>query len=147
MTPQTPPLLLDERDLEPVGIGHRERPVSPRGLRRLAVEPPTLHLDVRRDRVDVLDRGDPEAASLAFLAVPPLREVVLAEHDVARARLHLYALQLATAFPPLPLREAEHVAVPGDAAGKVVDGEGRGQEAPAATRGCGAAGAAARSSS
>src|SRR6266700_3840483 len=104
MTPQTPPLLLDERDLEPVGIGHRER-------------------------LDVLDRGNPEAASLAFLAVPPLREVVLAEHDVARARLHLYALQLATAFPPLPLREAEHVAVPGDAAGEVVDGEGRGQGA------------------
>src|SRR2546427_459199 len=101
-------LRLDERELEAVGVRERERPVSPRRVRRLPIERPALRLDARRDRVDVLGGLDPDAETLTFAAVPPLREIVLAEHDVATSGLHPDAPQLTVLLPALARREAEH---------------------------------------
>src|SRR5437870_8432269 len=124
-------LCLDERELEAVRVGERERPVSPRRIRGLAIERPALRLDARRDRVDVLRGLDPHAESLALAAVPPLREIVLAEHDVAAPGLHLDAAQLTVLLPAFARREPEHVPVPGDAALEIVDGERYRQRAQA----------------
>src|SRR2546422_914624 len=126
-----PSLRLDERQLEAIRVGERERPVSPGRVRRLPIERPALRLDPRGDRVDVLCGLDPHTESLALAAVPPLREVVLIEHGVTAARLHLNATHPARVLPALARREAEHVPVPGDAALQIVDGERYRQRAEA----------------
>src|SRR5437773_10580723 len=128
-TPHAAFLLLDERDLEAVGVGDGERPIAPRRLGRLAVERPALRLDLPGDGADVLGGRYPEAEPLALLAVPSLGEVVLTQHDVTRAGLHLQAAQTTVRFPALPRCEAEHVPVPGDALLQVVHGERRGHAA------------------
>src|SRR6266513_1398799 len=73
-------LFLDERDLVPVRIGDREGVRAPRCGVGLEIEPATLRLDARRERIDVLRRRGPEPEALALLAVPPLGEVVLGKH-------------------------------------------------------------------
>src|SRR5439155_20539 len=96
---------------------------------RLAVERPDLRLDLPGDGADVLGGRYPEAEPLALLAVPSLGEVVLTQHDVTRAGLHLQAAQTTVRFPALPRCEAEHVPVPGDALLQVVHGDRRGHGA------------------
>src|SRR2546426_4386606 len=128
-TPHSALLLLDHRDLEPVRIGHGERPVAPRGFGRLAVERPAVRLDPRRHGDDVLRSRDPQAEAFALLAVTPLREIVLPEHDVAAAGFHLNAADLAALFPALADDKAEHIPIPADALVEIVHREGGGHRA------------------
>src|SRR3989442_12741384 len=69
--------------------------------------------------------------AVALLAIPPFREVVLAQHDVAGAGLHLDAADAAPFFPVLAHDEPQDIAVPGDALVQVVHGERRGHGAEA----------------
>src|SRR5947199_1350604 len=121
--------LLDDRDLEPVRIGQGERPVAPRSLGRLAVERPAVRLDPCRHGDDVLRSRHPQAEPRALLAIPSLREVVLAQHDVAAAGLHLNAADLAALFPALTDDKAEHIPIPADALVEIAHREGGGHGA------------------
>src|SRR5436309_13123937 len=121
--------LLDHRDLEPVRIGHGERPVAPRSLGRLAVERPAVRLDPCRHGNDVLGRRHPQAEPFALLAIPSFREVILAEHDVAAPGLHLNAADVAALFPALADDKAEHIPIPADALVEIVHREGGGHGA------------------
>src|SRR2546422_2421693 len=53
----------------------------------------------RRQRDDVLDRRHPQPEAVALPAIPSLREIVLAKHDVATARFHLDAAHHPLLFP------------------------------------------------
>src|SRR6266513_2104031 len=130
-TPHSALLLLNNRDLESVRIAQGKRPVAPGRLRRLAFERPPLRLDPRRHRDDILDRRHPQAEAFAFGAIPSLCEIVLAEHDVAAARLHLDAADFSAVYPALADDESQHVAIPGDTPVQVADGERRGHGAKA----------------
>src|SRR2546430_15017503 len=80
---------------------------------RLAVERPAPRLDPAGELADVLGRRYPQPEPLTLLAVPPLGEIVLAQHDVAGAGLHFHVAQAAVRFPALPRGAPVPVVVPG----------------------------------
>src|SRR2546422_11408966 len=100
-----------------------------RGFGRLAVERPSLCLDARRQGDDVLDRRHPQPEAVALPAIPSLREIVLAKHDVATARFHLDAAHHPLLFPALADDKTQHIAIPGHAPVQVVHGKRRGHGA------------------
>src|SRR5439155_13762955 len=122
-TPHYALLLLNHRDLEPIRLRHGERPVTPWGFGRLTVERPSFRLDLRRHGNNVLGRRHPQTEAVAFLAIPPLREIVLAEHDVAAAGFHLDAAHRPPLFPTLADDEAQHIPIPRDALVQVLHRE------------------------
>src|SRR5207249_10965780 len=81
------------------------------------------------DLDDVLRSRHPQTEPFALLAVPPLREIVLPEHDVAAPGLHLNAADVAALFPALADDKAEHIPIPADALVEIAHREGGGHGA------------------
>src|SRR3989304_2652181 len=102
-----------------------EGPPAPRLVLRLVHDRPAAGPDPRGESVDVLRRGAVHAEAQALHAVAALLPVVLAEPEGDAAGHELDPLERTVLLPALSGREAQHVAVEGQALLQVADREAR----------------------
>src|SRR5207302_5182033 len=81
---------LDDGELDAVGVGEGEGAIAPVECLQLVVEVYVVRRDARHQVVEILGGREPQAHGFALLAIAALGEVILAQHQVAGAGLHLY---------------------------------------------------------